>query len=110
MTFIFAAEYWHSMHLYPNTYPDHQCINVEDSSLVEQLRTIMQDITLQMYEAILTLCGSNLHHPLWNPVGYTKQEPQANALIDIMTAANIRNLLLLGTVTFPQLMNQEALQ
>jgi primosomal protein N' len=43
----------------------------------------------------------NLHHPLWNPQGYTKHEAQADELIEMMADHKMRLLLPPGTITFP---------
>ena len=76
--------------------------NSEDHSLIEQLRKILlHNIIIEDYEVILVAGDFNLHHPLWNPVGYINQEPQAETLVEIMMEANLRLLLPPGTVTFP---------
>jgi endonuclease/exonuclease/phosphatase (EEP) superfamily protein YafD len=76
--------------------------NSEDHTLIEQLRTtLLHDIKAEDYETILVAGDFNLHHSLWNPVGYFNQEPQAETLVEIMMEANLRMLLPPGTVTFP---------
>jgi len=55
----------------------------------------------QEYDAILVARDFNLHHPLWNPIGYINQEPQAEILMEVMMEANLRTLLPPGMVIFP---------
>jgi ribonuclease HI len=78
--------------------------NSDNHSLIEQLRTILlQHIKMANYEVVLVAGDFNLHHALWNPSGYTNQEPQAETLVEVMMEANLRTLLPPGTVTFPTL-------
>ena len=44
----------------------------------------------------------NLHHPLWNPSNYRKQDPEADTLIDIISQTRLKLMLPAGTITFPR--------
>ena len=44
----------------------------------------------------------NLHHPLWNPSNYRKQDPEADTLIDIISQTRLKLMLPTGTITFPK--------
>ena len=71
-------------------------------SAMEQLRHILfRHLKIEDYEVILVAGDFNLHHALWNRVGYTAQEPQAQTLVETMMEANLRPLLPPGMVTFP---------
>jgi len=56
--------------------------NSGSHALIEQLHTILLcDIKMEDYDVILLVGDFNLHHSLWNPVGYTNQSrtPGGNA-------------------------------
>jgi len=89
-----------SSHMKPtlimNIYNPHQ------QSIVTDLRHyLLQHIQLDDYETIIIAGDFNLHHPLWNPQGYTEHDPEADDLIEIMIEANLMPLLPPGTVTYP---------
>jgi Endonuclease-reverse transcriptase len=44
----------------------------------------------------------NLHHPLWNPVGYDSRHHEAKDLIDLMATNGLDLILSAGTITFPR--------
>ena len=76
--------------------------NSREEPLIESLRTYLSNFArIQDYNNILVAGDFNLHHPLWNPQGYTGHESQADSLVDIMIEANLRPLLPSGTITFP---------
>ena len=76
--------------------------NSNSHTLIDLLPSILsQNIKIEKYDIILIAGDFNLHYALWNPVGYTDQEPQAQILVDIMMDANLTPLLPSGTVTFP---------
>src|SRR5204863_1176399 len=65
------------------------------------LHILTHEISLDKYEAVLVVGDFNLHHPLWNPEGYHRQDPEADILIEAMMEAHLHPLLPPGTVTFP---------
>ena len=76
--------------------------NSNSHTLIDLLPSILsQNIKIEKYDIILIAGDFNLHYALWNPMGYTDQEPQAQILVDIMMDANLTPLLPSGTVTFP---------
>jgi endonuclease/exonuclease/phosphatase family metal-dependent hydrolase len=69
-------------------------------SATEQLRNIFRHhLKIEDYDVVLVVGDFNLHHALWNPPGYTVQEPQAQNVVETMMDANLRPLLPLGTIT-----------
>ena len=44
----------------------------------------------------------NLHHPLWNPIGYQEHDPQSDNLVEMMMAHDLRLLIPRGTITYPE--------
>jgi endonuclease/exonuclease/phosphatase family metal-dependent hydrolase len=69
-------------------------------SATEQLRNIFHHhLKIDDYDIVLVAGDFNLHHALWNPPGYTVQEPQAQNVVETMMDANLRPLLPLGTIT-----------
>jgi Endonuclease-reverse transcriptase len=69
--------------------------------LIGELSALINPLNLQDYHAILIGGDFNLHHPLWNPVNYTKHDPHADTLVDFMTEKSLQPLLPPGTITFP---------
>ena len=69
-------------------------------SPTEQLRTILlRHLRIKDYDVVVVARDFNLHHALWNPPGYTAQDPQAQTLIETMMDANLTPLLPPGTIT-----------
>src|SRR5579859_1214810 len=69
-------------------------------STTNELRAILlQHLKITNYDIVLVAGDFNLHHALWNPPGYTPQEPEAQTLVETMMEANLRPLLPLGTIT-----------
>jgi len=76
--------------------------NSHEQTLPGTLHThLTRDICLQDYGAIIVAGDFNLHHPLWNPLGYYDQSAEAETLIEAMIEADLRPLLPPGTITFP---------
>jgi hypothetical protein len=73
----------------------------QDNSLIDELHDLTNQLRLQDYHAILVGGDFNLHHPLWNPVNYTKHDPHVDTLVDFMTERSLQPLLPPGTITFP---------
>src|SRR5437773_4837011 len=76
--------------------------NQQTESIICPLRQYLQSCAkLEDYEAVIILGDFNLHHPLWNPCSYTKHNPLADDLVELMMDINMMPLLPLGTITFP---------
>ena len=57
--------------------------NPGDENLITPLiEHIQRNIDSSQYQAILIAGDFNLHHPLWNPPHYRKQDQQADELIE----------------------------
>jgi len=70
-------------------------------SATEQLRNIFRhNVKINEYDIVLVCGDFNLHHALWNPPGYSAQEPQAQNVVETMMEANLKPLLPLGTITW----------
>ena len=76
--------------------------NSHEQSLPQRLHNIFtREIPTHRYGAILVAGDFNLHHPLWNPQGYPRQDPEADTLVEAMMEAHLHPLLPAGTITFP---------
>src|SRR5579864_906429 len=53
------------------------------------------------YDKILLLGDFNVHHPLWNPISYTKHDPLSDTLVQIAMEQQLSLLIAPGTITFP---------
>ena len=77
--------------------------NPHDYNLIDPLRKYLQEhIRAEDYENIIIAGDFNLHHPLWNPQGYTTHDRRAEALLDMMADYGLRLLIPPGTITFPR--------
>ena len=77
--------------------------NPHDYNLIDPLREYLhQYIRAEDYENIIIAGDFNLHHPLWNPQGYTTHDRRAEALLDMMADYSLRLLIPPGTITFPR--------
>jgi exonuclease III len=79
---------------------------INDEDMITPLQEYLRlHLRTQDYEAIIMAGDFNLHHPLWNPPNYDKQdqrdEPQAEKLIAMMVELGLKPLLPSGTITFP---------
>jgi hypothetical protein len=76
--------------------------NPRDHDLISPLRQYLhQHINTEDYETVIMAGDFNLHHPMWNPQGYTTHDSQADELVEMMADHDMRLLLPPGTVTFP---------
>src|SRR5579859_625440 len=49
--------------------------NADNNTLIDEMDNIMhQHVNIQDYEVVVLAGDFNLHHPLWNPIGYTKHD------------------------------------
>src|SRR5437762_4917875 len=64
-------------------------------------RCIRTHINMCKFGTIIIAGDFNLHHPLWNPNGYTRHDDEANDLVEMMADLGMAMLLPKGTVTYP---------
>jgi len=80
-------------------------VNIYKSSDKTTISAIHQSLQAHLknkeYDTIIIGGDFNLHHPLWNPEGYLRQDDEAETLIDMMTDMNLNLLVLSRTITFP---------
>jgi hypothetical protein len=83
----------------------HLIINVYnpcDQSIIPELHNYLRDnINIDDYDMVIVGGDFNSHHPVWNPVSYTRHDEDANALVDMMAELGLQLLLPPGTVTYP---------
>ena len=73
-----------------------------DKSIIPELHEHLRNtIDIRNYGMIVMGGDFNTHHPAWNPVGYTRHDEEADALVDMMADLNLNLLLPPGTVTYP---------
>lgn len=83
-------------HLIMNIY------NPNDNDLTEELHEYLRNnINIHDYDIIIIGGDFNLHHPIWNPEGYTYHDKEADALVEMMTELELSLLLPPGTITYP---------
>ena len=64
--------------------------NQQSESIIYPLRQYLQScVKLEDYDAVIILGDFNLHHPLWNPCSYTKYDPLADELVELMMDINM---------------------
>lgn len=66
--------------------------------LYEHLRT---KLAKRNYTTTIIAGDFNLHHPLWNPSGYIRQDDEAERLVEMMTEMELNLLIPAGTITYP---------
>jgi ribonuclease HI len=77
--------------------------NTKGTPLINDLATFLQTHLQQhQYESIAIVGDFNLHHPLWNPPEYDKQDREAEDLINLMATNGLNLILPPGTITFPR--------
>src|SRR5579859_4734714 len=77
--------------------------NPSDENLITPLiEHIQQNIDPSQYHAIIIAGDFNLHHPLWNPPQYHRQDRQADELIEGMLQQEMQLMIPPGTITFPK--------
>jgi ribonuclease HI/endonuclease/exonuclease/phosphatase family metal-dependent hydrolase len=64
-------------------------------------RILLRHLEIEKYDVVIVAGDFNLHHALWNPVGYTAQDAAAETLVETMMETNLRPLLPPGTITHP---------
>ena len=83
----------------------HLIINVYnpcDKSLIRELHEYLRNnINVHNYGIIIIGGDFNTHHPVWNPVGYTRHDEEADTLVEMMAELELTLLLPPGTVTYP---------
>jgi len=73
-----------------------------DKSTISAIHDSLRiQITQQQYETIIIGGDFNLHHPMWNPTSYPRQDEEADDLIEMMTDLELNLVLPPGTITFP---------
>ena len=70
------------------------------SDTMAHLQQLIQ--TAPEYDKIIIAGDFNLHHPLWNSIGYHQHDPAADTLIEEMSELRLKPILPAGTVTFPR--------
>ena len=89
---------------YTNAKP-HLIINVYnlcDQSIIPELHNYLRgNINTDDYDMVIVGGDFNSHHPVWNPLSYTRHDEDANALVDMMAELDLQLLLPPGTVTYP---------
>src|SRR5271169_993367 len=77
--------------------------NAGGNNLTNNLERQLNDImNTQKYGATIFAGDFNLHHPLWNPEGYRKQDTKAEELIAFMANHGMKLISPPGTITFPR--------
>lgn len=77
--------------------------NPRDYDLISPLTNHLQNnLDPNHYDCIIIAGDFNLHHPLWNPPDYQRHDEQADEVVEMMMAHDMRLLIPPGTVTFPE--------
>jgi len=77
--------------------------NTKDAQTLLNLQTYLQQNQQRNRHRTIIIGGDfNLHHPMWNPHGYTVHDEKANDLVEIMAQNGIELLSPAGKVTFPR--------
>ena len=73
-----------------------------DERIIPEIhKHIQEHLSTHRYDAIIIAGDFNVHHPVWNPEGYTRHDEEADALIEMMAELNLNLLLPPGTITYP---------
>ncbi len=76
--------------------------NPKDAEIISLLKQYLQtNLETADYENIIILGDFNLHHSLWNPPEYDREDPLAETLIELMAEHEMRLLLPPNTITYP---------
>ena len=75
--------------------------NPSDKNIIPELHRHLHRLDMRNYETIIVTGDFNSHHPLWNPMGYTRHDEEADTLVEMMADLELNPLLPPGTITYP---------
>ena len=73
-----------------------------DRNIIPVLHEYLQRrLATQNYSNIIVAGDFNLHHPMWNPVTYTRHDEEADTLVEMMADLELNLLIPAGMATYP---------